>query len=133
MISSIVHIAHEYDNEDEPWPIQIEDHNGVLHSLNLAAGEVTSFYHQICTIYTYQLTDAILRECKVSAWSHDYLQREVLRIDLFPLSTGRQEHMELYDRGNNITHRLPIDMIGCITNLAGCYSSCASPLEEWNG
>ena len=32
MISSIVHIAHEYDNDDEPWPIEIEDHNGELHA-----------------------------------------------------------------------------------------------------
>ena len=40
VISSIVHIAHEYDNDDEPWPIEIEDHDGVLHAVNLEAGQV---------------------------------------------------------------------------------------------
>lgn len=40
VISSIVHIAHEYDNDDEPWPIQIEDHDGNLHSVNLQPGEM---------------------------------------------------------------------------------------------
>lgn len=28
VISSIVHIAHEYDDDNEPWPIEIEDHDG---------------------------------------------------------------------------------------------------------
>ncbi len=40
MISSIVHIAHEYDNDDEPWPIEIEDHDGNLHAVSLKMGEV---------------------------------------------------------------------------------------------
>lgn len=30
VISSIVHIAHEYDDNNEPWPIQIEDHFGII-------------------------------------------------------------------------------------------------------
>ena len=30
VISSIVHIAHQYDNDSVPWPIQIEDHDGKL-------------------------------------------------------------------------------------------------------
>ena len=40
VISSIVHIAHEYDDEAEPWPIQIEDHDGALHSVSLEPGQV---------------------------------------------------------------------------------------------
>ena len=40
VISSIVHIAHQYDNDDEPWPIEIEDHDGVLHAVNLEEGQV---------------------------------------------------------------------------------------------
>jgi hypothetical protein len=40
VISSIVHIAHEYDHEDEEWPIEIEDHDGILHAVNLKMGEV---------------------------------------------------------------------------------------------
>jgi len=30
-------VGHQYDNDDEPWPIQIEDHNGqvsVTHSVH---------------------------------------------------------------------------------------------------
>ena len=41
VISSIVHVAHEYDSEDEPWPIQIEDHDGNLHSVELEEGQVS--------------------------------------------------------------------------------------------
>lgn len=40
MISSIVHLAHQYDNDDEPWPIDIEDHNGQLHSVSLQPGQM---------------------------------------------------------------------------------------------
>ncbi len=35
VISSIVHIAHDYEDESNPWPIQIEDHDGNLHSVCL--------------------------------------------------------------------------------------------------
>lgn len=31
VISSIVHITHKYDDDNVPWPIQIEDHHGRLH------------------------------------------------------------------------------------------------------
>ncbi len=40
MISSIVHIAHQYDDDNNPWPIEIEDHNGKLHSVALEEGQV---------------------------------------------------------------------------------------------
>jgi hypothetical protein len=40
VISSIVHIAHEYDDDNRPWPIEIEDHDGVLHAVNLEPGQV---------------------------------------------------------------------------------------------
>jgi hypothetical protein len=40
VISSIVHIAHDYTDDDEPWPIEIEDHDGVLHAVDLKMGEV---------------------------------------------------------------------------------------------
>jgi hypothetical protein len=40
VISSIVHIAHKYDNESQPWPIQIEDHYGNIESVALEPGEV---------------------------------------------------------------------------------------------
>ena len=48
VISSIVHIAHEYDNDDEPWPIQIEDHNGKLHSVNLEPGQMLFYGSSKC-------------------------------------------------------------------------------------
>lgn len=50
VISSIVHIGHEYDNDDEPWPIEIEDHDGVLHAVNLNAGEML-FYESACSLH----------------------------------------------------------------------------------
>lgn len=37
VISSIMHIARE---QDEPWPIQIEDHFGNLHSVEMEPGEM---------------------------------------------------------------------------------------------
>ena len=40
VISSISHIAHEYDDDNEPWPLQIEDHDGNLHSISLEPGQV---------------------------------------------------------------------------------------------
>jgi len=40
VISSIIHVGHEYDDDDEPWPIEIEDHDGVLHQVYLEAGQV---------------------------------------------------------------------------------------------
>jgi hypothetical protein len=48
VISSIMHIAHEYDDQKEPWPIQIEDHNGNLHSVVLEAGEMLFYESAKC-------------------------------------------------------------------------------------
>jgi hypothetical protein len=42
VISCILHIIHKYDNDDKPWPIQIEDHDGNMHSVALQEGEVRS-------------------------------------------------------------------------------------------
>jgi len=39
VISSIVHIAHEYDDDNEPWPLEIEDHDGNLHAVSLEPGQ----------------------------------------------------------------------------------------------
>ena len=50
MISSIIHIAHEYFNGDEPWPIEIEDHDGVLHAVNLEPGQVS--YLSTLTVFS---------------------------------------------------------------------------------
>jgi hypothetical protein len=40
IISSIVHIGHEYFNDNEPWPIQIDDNDGNVHSVNLQPGQM---------------------------------------------------------------------------------------------
>lgn len=42
VISSILHIAHEYDNESDPWPIEIESHDGDVVSISLEAGQVNN-------------------------------------------------------------------------------------------
>lgn len=41
VISSIVHVGHEYDDDNRPWPIQIDDHDGNTHSVTLEPGQVT--------------------------------------------------------------------------------------------
>lgn len=43
VISSIVHVGHEYFDESKPWPIEIEDHDGNMHTVNLEPGQVESF------------------------------------------------------------------------------------------
>ena len=48
VISSIVHIAHEYHNDSRPWPIQIEDHDGNLHSVNLKPGQMLFYESAKC-------------------------------------------------------------------------------------
>lgn len=48
VISSIIHIAHDYDNDDEPWPIEIEDHDGNLHAVSLQPGEMLFYESAKC-------------------------------------------------------------------------------------
>ena len=48
VISSIVHIAHEYDDDNEPWPIEIEDHDGNLHAVNLEPGQMLFYESAKC-------------------------------------------------------------------------------------
>jgi hypothetical protein len=48
VISSIIHIAHSYDDENEPWPIQIEGHDGKLHSVALKEGEMMFYESAKC-------------------------------------------------------------------------------------
>ena len=48
VISSIVHIAHEYHNDSQPWPIQIEDHDGNLHSVVLEPGQMLHYESAKC-------------------------------------------------------------------------------------
>ena len=114
MISSIVHIAHEYDDESNPWPIQIEDHDGVLHTVNLAAGQVeilNCYFIQfrICVsltflilIFVWYVIDAVLWECEMSARSHERIPRQILRVNFPPLSTRRQINLELLSRGMSL-------------------------------
>jgi hypothetical protein len=40
VISSIIFLGAEYDDDNVEWPIQIEDHDGVLREVNLKPGEV---------------------------------------------------------------------------------------------
>lgn len=48
VISSIVHIGHEYFDENEPWPIEIEDHDGVRHAVNLEPGQMLFYESASC-------------------------------------------------------------------------------------
>ena len=53
VISSIVHIAHKYDNDSVPWPLQIEDHFGKMHNVVLKAGEVNKDFNFCFCSYFY--------------------------------------------------------------------------------
>lgn len=48
VISSIVHIAHKYDNDSNPWPIFIEDHDGQLVSVSLEEGQMMFYESAKC-------------------------------------------------------------------------------------
>lgn len=48
VISSIIHIAHQYDDDDVPWPIEIEDHDGVLHAVALQPGDMLFYESARC-------------------------------------------------------------------------------------
>ena len=48
VISSIIHVAHEYDDEDQPWPLMIEGFDGRLHRVNLKAGQMTFYESAKC-------------------------------------------------------------------------------------
>lgn len=42
VISALVHIGSELE---EPWPFEVEDHDGVLHAINLQPGQVRNLSH----------------------------------------------------------------------------------------
>ena len=48
VISSILHIVHQYDKDDEPWNIEIEDHDGVLHGHALEPGDMLFYESAKC-------------------------------------------------------------------------------------
>ena len=50
VISSIVHIIHDYDDESKPWPLHLEDHHGQMHEVNLEEGQVRTLV-LTCMIY----------------------------------------------------------------------------------
>ena len=49
MISSIVHIDHQYDNDSEPWTLEFEDADGTLHSVVLERGQVSFLFQSAVT------------------------------------------------------------------------------------
>jgi hypothetical protein len=48
VISSIVHITHEYDDDSRPWPLEIEGFDGALHSVSLQPGEMVFYESAKC-------------------------------------------------------------------------------------
>lgn len=49
MISAILHISHSYDNDSEPWPVEIENHRtGELISVNLVPGQMLLYESAKC-------------------------------------------------------------------------------------
>jgi hypothetical protein len=125
VISSIVHIAHDYTDDDEPWPIEIEDHDGVLHAVDLKMGEVGAVYHYLilhsvfggpiqpfescgsaimcdCSADTISLSicaDVVLRERQVPARAAVPAEGQVLRVHLCALPARGSQDLELFRRG----------------------------------
>ena len=48
VISAIVHVDHKYDNDEEPWPIEIEGHDGLRHSVDLKPGQMLLYESAKC-------------------------------------------------------------------------------------
>ena len=48
VISSIVHISHEYDNDSIPWPLDIEGLDGKIYSLSLQPGQMAFYESSKC-------------------------------------------------------------------------------------
>lgn len=50
VVSCILHIAHEYDNDNEPWPLEIQSVDGSLHEVNLEPGDMV-FYESAKSLH----------------------------------------------------------------------------------
>jgi len=48
VVSSIFHIDHSYDHDDEQWPIEIEGHDGLRHSVSLKPGQMLLYESAKC-------------------------------------------------------------------------------------
>jgi len=48
VISSIVHVDHEYDDDNRPWPIEIEDHDGNVAAIDLKPGQMLLYESAKC-------------------------------------------------------------------------------------
>jgi hypothetical protein len=48
VISSIFHLVHQYDKDDQPWNIEIEDHDGNLHAHALESGDLLFYESAKC-------------------------------------------------------------------------------------
>mmetsp|Transcript_17936 Transcript_17936/g.30173 ORF Transcript_17936/g.30173 Transcript_17936/m.30173 type:complete len:307 (-) Transcript_17936:31-951(-) len=48
VVSAIVHVAHAYDNVEQPWPISIEDNDGNMHELFLEEGQMLFYESAAC-------------------------------------------------------------------------------------
>ena len=48
VISAIMHIGHEYYDENEPWPIEIEDHDATEHSYEMKEGQMLFYESASC-------------------------------------------------------------------------------------
>merc|ERR1719453_2852122 len=48
IISSIFHIDHHYDDDNNPWPIEIEDYKGQTHTVALQPGQMLFYESAKC-------------------------------------------------------------------------------------
>ncbi|KAH8065258.1 hypothetical protein JL720_12862 [Aureococcus anophagefferens] len=48
IVSGILHVDHAYDDEAKPWPIEIEGHDGLRHSVALKPGQMLLYESAKC-------------------------------------------------------------------------------------
>jgi hypothetical protein len=134
VISSIIHIDHLYDNDSQPWPIEVEDHDGELHTMTLEPGQVRSCARyipciqpsKVCTrnsscrqsllgwlllrklLLHFPSTDAVLRERRLPARAQTDLARQVLCFRLHALPARGPEGVALQDGGRHTVMSLAL-------------------------
>jgi len=48
IISAILHIAHDYDNQTDSWPIEVVGHDGLNHKVEMAEGQMVLYESSKC-------------------------------------------------------------------------------------
>jgi hypothetical protein len=108
-----VHIAHKYDDDNHPWPIEIEDHQGNLHAVNLEPGQVC-IIDRLCYVETLMIAEfdsdygtAIVSSEYVRVYARRLLQ--MLFYESAACVHGRRQKFRGKYYGSVFLHYQPVD------------------------